>query len=178
MGEVAIAILLCNLLNGGETEVRHYFPNLGKDRYVRVDCETPTHVIEIGLDGKRSSRDSVHQALFAKHLTKKTPMVVIIDTDGVQGNFEYEMSVVTELSGVAFGRCKKHFIESWAASAGFRDVPDTATIGDLPMGDVATRHCDLAGQFELPSGGELLGALSSDKPPLFGEASVTVSLSN
>ncbi|WP_167853442.1 hypothetical protein [Roseovarius aestuariivivens] len=39
-------------------------------------------MIEIGLDGKSSARDSLHQALFAEHLTGKTPVVILIDRDG------------------------------------------------------------------------------------------------
>ena len=39
---------------GGQTETRHNYPQ----GYVRVDCETATHVYEGGLD-KRSSLDSL-----------------------------------------------------------------------------------------------------------------------
>jgi len=176
MGETAIAILLCNLLNGGVTEVRHYFPNLGEDRHVRVDCETPTHVIEIGMDNTASNRDSVHQALFSAYLTGKKPMVILIDA--AEGRYEYEMQVVAGLAKVPFGVCKKHFIESWAASAGFRAFPDAATVGDLPKGGVAARHCDLAGQFDVPSTDDLQSALPSGETPLSEAVITPVSLSN
>ena len=99
MGEVELAALLCAFLAGSETETRHYFDDYDQKRYVRIDCETDTHVIEVGLDQKASSRDSVHQALFAAFLTGKKPMVVLIDRDGFEGRFEYEMRQVTRAAG-------------------------------------------------------------------------------
>jgi hypothetical protein len=72
MGEVELAAILCAML-GGEVEKRHHFAVLDRVHYVSVDCETPTHVIEVGLDDRRSSYDSVHQAGFAASLTGKTP---------------------------------------------------------------------------------------------------------
>ena len=44
---------------------------------MEVDCETGTMVYEGGLD-KRSSLDSVQQALFFSHVTGKRPAVVIL----------------------------------------------------------------------------------------------------
>ena len=41
-----------------------------------VDCETDDTVYEGGLD-KRSSLDSVQQAIFSTHITVKKPTVVI-----------------------------------------------------------------------------------------------------
>ena len=55
---------------------------------MEVDCEIGTMVYEGGLD-KRSSLDSVQQALFFSHVTGKRPVVVIYDTDGREGRFEY-----------------------------------------------------------------------------------------
>ena len=49
-----------------------------------MDCETSNYVIEGGLD-KRSSLDSLQQALFFSVLTGKVPIVVIYDTDGMVG---------------------------------------------------------------------------------------------
>ena len=51
-----------------EAEVRHEYTYPAGASYIRVDCETATHVYEGGLD-KRSSLDSVQQALFAAHVT-------------------------------------------------------------------------------------------------------------
>ena len=77
---------------GGITEERHTY----RDRsYVRVDCETDEEVIEAGLD-KRSSLDSVQQAVFFSVLTGKTPVVVIFDTDGREGKYEYRIRKVCE----------------------------------------------------------------------------------
>ena len=59
----------CALVNG-ETETRHGYASAGGRRYVEVDCETGTMVYEGGLD-KRSSLDSVQQALFFSHVTGK-----------------------------------------------------------------------------------------------------------
>ena len=73
----------CTLVNG-ETETRHGYMSAGGRRYVEVDCETGTMVYEGGLD-KRSSLDSVQQALFFSHVTGKRPAVVIYDTDGREG---------------------------------------------------------------------------------------------
>ncbi len=173
MKETAIAILLCNLLNGGETEQRVYFPNLGEDRYVKVDCETPTHVIEIGMDGKADARDSVHQAVFSSLFTGKTPMVIIIDQDGVEGRYEYEIRRVSEHLGIAFGSCKGRFLQAWSASSPFRNVKGR---NDLPSLDVAKRHCDLAGEFgdEVPPVFPVLGV---DKQDLFADDPVAASFS-
>ena len=169
MIETAVAMLLCNLLNGGETEVRHKFDNLGGTRAVRVDCETPTHVIEIGLDGKASARDSIHQAVFAQQLTGKRPMVILIDRDGVEDRYEQELRIVTSALNIPFGVCKERFIQAWAASAGLRNAAAHKMVHDLPPLDVARRHCDLSHEFGTPDFEADLSALGSDKPDLFDE---------
>ena len=66
-----------------------------------MDCETEDTVYEGGLD-KRSSLDSVQQALFAASLTGKHPAVVIYDTDGQIGPYEHRIRVACELAGVRF----------------------------------------------------------------------------
>lgn len=142
MGEVQIAALLCAFLFGGETETRQYFDVNGMKRYVRVDCETPSHVIEIGLDGTASARDSLHQALFFSDLTGKRPMVILIDQDGYEGRFEYEMRRVTAMTGVAYATCSKDLIVRWAATAGLRGAVPTTGADDLPANAAATL-CDL-----------------------------------
>lgn len=150
MNEVAVTALLCLLLNGGETEVRHDFTNLGESRGVRIDCETPTHVIEVGLDNTSSARDSIHQAVFASLLTGKQPMVVIIDRDGQEGRYEYELRRVAAALEIPYGTCSMAFIQRWAATAPWRDAIRIAGANDLPPPDIAARHCNLAGQFDLP----------------------------
>ena len=59
--------------------------------------------MEGGLD-KRSSLDSVQQALFAATLSGKIPVVVIYDTDGVEGRYEYRIRNAAERANVAFYR--------------------------------------------------------------------------
>ena len=86
---------------GGEREVRHDYTYPSGTSYIRVDCETADTVYEGGLD-KRSSLDSVQQALFAASLTGKKPAVVIYNTDGKIGRYEHRIKVACERAGVAF----------------------------------------------------------------------------
>ncbi len=88
---------------GGRTEVRHEYTYPNGKGYVRVDCETDTTVYEGGLD-KRSSLDSVQQALFFAWLTGKKPAVVIYATDGRVGKYEHRIEVACEAAGVEFLR--------------------------------------------------------------------------
>ena len=90
----------CALVNG-ETETRHGYSSAGGRGYVEVDCETGTMVYEGGLD-KRSSLDSVQQALFFSHVTGKRPAVVIYDTDGREGRFEYRIRIACRKAGVRY----------------------------------------------------------------------------
>ena len=90
----------CTLVNG-ETATRHGYTSAGGRGYVEVDCETGTMVYEGGLD-KRSSLDSVQQALFFSHVTGKRPAVVIYDTDGREGRFEYRIRVACRKAGVRY----------------------------------------------------------------------------
>ncbi len=84
-----------------EREVRHPYIYPGGVGYVFVDCETEDTVYEGGKD-TRSSLDGVQQALFAAHLTGKTPAVVIYNTDGKMGRYEHRIKVACEWAGVAF----------------------------------------------------------------------------
>ena len=86
---------------GGDTEVRHAYTYPAGTGYIQVDCETADTVYEGGLD-RRSSLDSVQQALFAAHLTGKQPAVVIYNTDGKIGRYEHRIKVACERAGVAF----------------------------------------------------------------------------
>ena len=90
---------------GGRTEVRHPYTYPNGNSYVLVDCETETTVYEGGLD-KRSSLDSVQQALFFAHLTGKEPAVVIYDTDGAIGRYEHRIQIACEEAGVTFLRVR------------------------------------------------------------------------
>ena len=86
---------------GGQTEVRHEYTYPTGQSYIRVDCETADTVYEGGLD-KRSSLDSVQQALFFAHLTGKEPAVVIYDTDGQIGKYEHRIRVACKAAGVRY----------------------------------------------------------------------------
>ena len=86
---------------GGEQEVRlDYSYGLGES-YVVADCVTDTHAWEGGLD-KRSSLDSIQQALFFSALTDKQPGVVIYDTDGTEGPHEFQIRTSAGLAGVRY----------------------------------------------------------------------------
>jgi hypothetical protein len=139
MGEVILAAMLCGFLNGAAAEAPQAFDNLGAARRVRVDCETPTHVIEMGLDGRASARDSVHQAVFAAELTGKTPVVLMIDTDGVEGRYEQEIRIVARRLGIGYANCTADFIRAWAATSPMRRG---GAADDLPALQSA-RACDL-----------------------------------
>ena len=86
---------------GGETGVRHDYTYPSGQSYVRVDCETADTVYKGDVD-RRSSLDSVQQALFFAHLTGKRPAVVIYNTDGKIGRYEHQIKVACERAGVAF----------------------------------------------------------------------------
>ena len=117
--------LFCQAI-GGELEVRHNY-NFGTgSSYVIVDCETANTVWEGGLD-KRSSLDSIQQALFFHHVTGKTPGVVIYDTDGVEGRFEYRIRIAAELAGVRY--------ETYAGTEDIADNLASTAVGNTLVGD-------------------------------------------
>ena len=88
--EKALNKLYCDSI-GGQTETKHdyHFPN-GAQHYVLIDCETDNEVIEAGLD-RYSSLDCVQQVLFFHQLTGKKPVIVIYDSDGMMGQYEYRL---------------------------------------------------------------------------------------
>jgi hypothetical protein len=91
---------------GGETEVslKYSYGRLGNltlSASVRVDIVTDKYVIEGGLD-KRSSLDSIQQAVFASSLVGKQPAVAIYDTDGVWGKYEHRIWAAANALGIRF----------------------------------------------------------------------------
>ena len=101
-GEDAENKAFCDAI-GGRTEVRHaYYGPTGRGS-VLVDCETADAVYEGGLD-KRSSLDSVQQALFFRYMTGKRPAVVIYDTDGKMGPYEHRIRIACKEAGILFRR--------------------------------------------------------------------------
>ena len=121
MHEVEVAAILCAFL-GGEAEVRHDYPLDDGTHFIRVDCETAGEVIEVGLDDKSGSRDSVVQALFAADLTGKTPMVILIDRDGVEDKIEYQVRRASTAAGVRYQVVDVDAMIRWQMSAHFRNV--------------------------------------------------------
>ena len=96
---------LANYL-GGKTEVTYnYDYNInGKSpriASIRIDIVTDQYVIEGGLD-KRSSLDSIQQAVFASTLTGKKPAVAIYDTNGSWGKYEHRIYSTAKELGIKF----------------------------------------------------------------------------
>ncbi|MCO6384951.1 MAG: hypothetical protein JXQ91_11120 [Vannielia sp.] len=122
MNELAFAAIYCALVAGGETEVSHAY-NVGYDlNYIRVDCETDDTVIELGLD-KRSSIDSLHQAVFAASLTGKQPMVVMIDTDRREDRYEFQVRTVAQRLGVDYRVIDANWLIRWQMTQYLRNYP-------------------------------------------------------
>uniref|UniRef100_UPI0034DF080E hypothetical protein n=1 Tax=Candidatus Thiodubiliella endoseptemdiera TaxID=2738886 RepID=UPI0034DF080E len=92
--------IFCDSL-GGKIETKHYYKYNTKQSFVKIDCETENYVYEGGLD-KRSSLDSVQQVKFFSILTGKKPAIVIYDTDGEFGKYEYRIKQVAKSLGVKF----------------------------------------------------------------------------
>jgi len=129
MNELALAAIYCLMIAGGQTETPHGY-SAGYDLHmIRVDCETPTEVIEVGLDS-RSSLDSIQQALFAAHLTGKTPVVLMIDRDGRVGPYETRIAAAARMAGVEYRRTTRDFLIRWQMTSWlrhFRAIPNTAS---------------------------------------------------
>ena len=98
-------IRLANYLSG-KTEVTYnydYNINGSSPRIasIRIDIVTDEYVIEGGLD-KRSSLDSIQQAVFASTLTGKKPAVAIYDTNGSWGKYEHRIYSSAKKLGIKF----------------------------------------------------------------------------
>ena len=103
--EESFNLRLANYL-GGKTEVTYnydYNINGSSPRIasIRIDIVTDEYVIEGGLD-KRSSLDSVQQAVFASTLTGKKPAVAIYDTNGSWGKYEHRIYSSAKKLGIKF----------------------------------------------------------------------------
>ncbi len=97
----ALAISILCALFGGQPEVRHAYNTDYSPHFIRVDCETDTEVMEMGLD-KRSSYDSIHQVTFGSILTGKKPRIVMIDTDLRERAVEYQLRQTAERLGITY----------------------------------------------------------------------------
>ncbi|CUH64424.1 hypothetical protein TG4357_01269 [Thalassovita gelatinovora] len=119
MGELGYAAIFCLLIANGQTEAEHGF-SAGYDLHkIRIDCETEDSVIEVGLD-KRSSLDSIQQALFAAYLTGKKPVVMIVDTDGRTGAYETRIEAAAKMAGVEFLSYHAQFLVRWQMTSWLR----------------------------------------------------------
>jgi len=90
----------------GKTEVSLSYEygisdNIPRSASIRIDIITDKYVIEGGLD-KRSSLDSIQQAVFAASLTSKSPAVAIYDTDGQWGKYEHRVWRAAQALGIRF----------------------------------------------------------------------------
>jgi hypothetical protein len=119
MTEADAILILCALL-GGEPEVRVPYTIDAVETYVRVDCITDTHAIEMGLDTTRSAYDSVHQATFNAIRTDRLPMVILIDTDGIESQYEYQIETVSRHYGVDYAVWDEDRLIRWQMTAPFR----------------------------------------------------------
>ena len=81
---------LSKQLNGALENRYDFETHSGEKGYISVDVTTDDYVIEGGID-KRSSLDSIQQALFASVLSGKKPAVAIYDTDNFLGKFEFRI---------------------------------------------------------------------------------------
>lgn len=103
--EASFNLALAALL-GGQTEVSYCY-NYGQSgnapltASVRIDIVTDEYVIEGGLD-KRSSLDSIQQAVFASTLSGKEPAIAVYDTDGMWGKYEQRIWTVANELGIKF----------------------------------------------------------------------------
>ena len=68
---------------------------------IRIDIVTDEYVIEGGLD-KRSSLDSIQQAVFASTLTGRKPAVAIYDTNDSWGKYEHRIYSSAKKLGIKF----------------------------------------------------------------------------
>jgi len=119
VNEVALAAVFCAFIAEGEVETRHGY-SAGYDlHFIRVDCETASEVIEVGLD-KRSSLDSVQQALFAAELTGKAPVILIIDSDGRIGPYETRIARAANRAGVEYRTLTRDFLIRWRMTSWLR----------------------------------------------------------
>jgi len=96
--------IFCDSLNG-KRETRHYYKYSAKQSFIKIDCETEDYVYEGGLD-KRSSLDSIQQAVFFSILTNKKPAIVVFDTDNVYGKYEYRLKTVADKLKIKFIRIR------------------------------------------------------------------------
>lgn len=100
--EPFLAGYICAVLMGGASEVRTDIALRDDAGYIRGDCVTDTHYIEIGFDNTASARDSIVQAVSGAVLRDLEPMVIVIDRDGVEDTHQWELEVTAARADVDF----------------------------------------------------------------------------
>ena len=95
-----------------ESEVRHHYAIDAGDFYLRFDYETGADVIDLSL-GKCFSLDSVQQARFFAWLSDKDPMVVIVNTDEVEGTTEFQIRRTAERLGMTYRSISANYLRRW-----------------------------------------------------------------
>ncbi|WP_224815336.1 hypothetical protein [Hasllibacter sp. MH4015] len=100
--EPFLAAAICTAMFGGTDEVRTDIRLVDDAGYIRADCITDTHYIEVGFDNTASARDSIVQAVSGAVLRGLEPMVIVIDRDGVEDTHQWELEVTAARADVAF----------------------------------------------------------------------------
>lgn len=100
--EIFFSAAICAAMFGGADEVQTDIILNDDAGYIRADCITDTHYIEVGFDNTASSRDSIVQAVSGAIQRGLEPMVVVIDTDGVEDTHQWELEVTAARADVAF----------------------------------------------------------------------------
>ncbi|MCV2876570.1 hypothetical protein OE810_09925 [Rhodobacteraceae bacterium XHP0102] len=120
MTEADLIPIICTMLLGGTPELRVPYALADSAHHVFVDCVTDTHAIEIGLDDRRSSLDSLQQALFYAALLERQPMVILVDTDGREDATEYQVETAARTTGVEYRVIDVDFLIRLQMTAPFR----------------------------------------------------------
>ena len=93
--------LLAKRLGGRLEVVYHFNYTATESSRIRINIETDEYVIEGGKD-KRSSLDSIQQAVFASILSGKKSAVAIYDTDGKWGKYEHRIWIAAKELGIRY----------------------------------------------------------------------------
>lgn len=81
---------------GGQREVKHFYTtDNGLQGFVLVDCKTEDEVYEGGLN-KRSSLDSIQQALFFAAITGKKPAIVLHKSKQLNDKYKFRIQKAAE----------------------------------------------------------------------------------
>lgn len=128
MREVDLIPIICTLFFGGEVEPRIPVTIHAARSYVVPDCVTASHVIEVGLD-RRSSLDSLQQAMFAAEMTGKAPMIVLVDSDGTEDIYEFRIKTAARRAGVAYVVLDLALLRRWQMTAPFRTAREIILSG-------------------------------------------------